>query len=173
MAARRAFHLNSHTHVFQPQPITHFDTHIGMCAHTNPHVHGGGREKTKHTDSETLSPVCSWTWRPHCSFHLPAPFSACCWHHYVNTNTIFLSSSPGLRVPFISLFLLRAFGEWRWGPEGIWDMGELWETRVQFVASQHAALSLSSRSPCLSLSPFLFWQRIIGGFMQIAYCGLK
>lgn len=47
MAARRAFHLNSHTHVFQPQPITHFDTHIGMCAHTNPHVHGGeGKNKT-------------------------------------------------------------------------------------------------------------------------------
>lgn len=45
MAARRAFHLNSHTHVFQPQPITHFDTHIGMCAHTNPHVHGGGGKK--------------------------------------------------------------------------------------------------------------------------------
>ncbi len=139
-----------------------------MCASLHTHARG-----EKHTHSETLSSVCSWTWRPHCSFHLPTPFSACCWHHYVNTNTIFLSSSPGRSVPLISLFLLRAFGEWQWGPEGIWDMGELWETRVQSVASQHAALSLSSRSPSLSLSLFLFWQRIIGGFMQIAYCGLK
>lgn len=52
-------------------------------------------------------------------------------------------------------------------------MGELWETRVHSVASQHAALSLSSRCPSLSLSPFLFWQTITGGFMQIAYWGLE
>lgn len=38
MATRRVFHLNSNTHVFQPQPITNFNAHIGMyaslCTHT-------------------------------------------------------------------------------------------------------------------------------------------
>jgi len=92
--------------------------------------------------SETLSSVCFWTRRPHCSFHLPTPFSACCWQLCFNTNTVFLSSSPGRGVLLISVFLLQPFRERRWGPEGIWDMGELWETRVKSVASQHASLSL-------------------------------
>lgn len=132
--------------MFQLQPIALRDTHVGMCSH---------RHMQKH-----CSPSAPGRGEPHSSFYLPAPFSACCWHHYMNTNIIFLSSSLGCRGPFISLFLLRAFREWRWGLEGIWDMGELWETRVQFVASQQAALSLSSRSHSPSLSLFLFWQRI-------------
>lgn len=82
------------------------------------------------------------------SFHLHTPFPACCWHHYVNTNTIFLSSSPGRGVPF-NIFLISAGvrGKRWWGPEGIWDMGELWETRVQSVVSQHEALFSSLAPP--------------------------
>lgn len=78
-----------------------------------------------HTSSHThtywgkaLSSVCFWTRRLHCSFHLPTPLSACCWHHYVNTNTVFLSSSPGRGVPLIFLFLLRAFGNSDGGMKG-------------------------------------------------------
>lgn len=72
---------HTHTHVFQP-----FTKNVCFFTHTHVQKHA----------------ACSWTLRPHCSFHLPAPFSACCWHHYVNTNTIFLSSSPGRSVPLIS-----------------------------------------------------------------------
>lgn len=155
--------------MFQLRPITLRDTHTQECAPTDTRTGG----KKTHRLQKHCAPSAPGRGEPRSSFHLPTPLPACCWHHDINTNIIFLSSSPGRRVPFISLFLLRAFGEWQWGPEGIWDMGELWETRVQFVASQQAALSLSSRSHSLSLSLFLFWQRIIGGFMQIAYCGLK
>lgn len=107
--------------------------------------------------------------RPRHPFHLAALLSACCWHHYLNTNTVFLSSSPGHSALLIFLFLLQPLEERRWGPEGIWDVGELWETRAQSVASQRAALSSSS----LAVSLDLFWQRITGGSMQITCYALK
>ncbi|MEQ2187449.1 hypothetical protein GOODEAATRI_004796 [Goodea atripinnis] len=56
--------------------------------------------------------------RPHCSFHLPTPLSACCWHHYLNTNTVFLSSSPGRDVLVISLLLLQPLGGGNVGLKG-------------------------------------------------------
>ena len=56
----------------------------------------------------------------------------------------------------------------------MWDMGELWETKVKSVASQHVSLGPGSpHSPpsllLLCASLFLFWQGITGGSMQITY----
>lgn len=118
MAACQAFHLDKQSHT-SPGLNPFIYTHIGICAHADTHEH-----RSRNTRFHLLLDVTPLL------VSSPTPFSACCWHHCVNKNTIFLSSSPGHAVPFISLFLLRALREWLWGPGGIWDTGELWETRV-------------------------------------------
>lgn len=111
---------------------------------------------------------------PHCEFHLPTPFSACCWHHCVNKNTIFLSSSPGHAVPFISLSLSLFCGRWGNNYEGLEGSG----TRVS-CGKPECSLWLHSMCPPPPAPPFLLYlcfpglQWITGGSMQIAYYGLK
>lgn len=69
---------------------------------------------TKRTHSNTLlldevTPL--FVSSPHASH-------ACCWHHYLNTNTVFLSSSAGRCVLLISFFLLQPLGDGNVGLEG-------------------------------------------------------
>lgn len=62
-----------------------------------------------------------------------------------------------------------AMGAWR-------DLGHGWVVGNQSAVCGLAAcgpLPLPFSCPSLSLSLFLFWQKIIRGFMQITYCSLK
>lgn len=104
-----------------------------------------------HTSLQThvRSSVCSWKRRPHCSFHLPTPFSACCWHHYVNTNTVFLSSSPG---PDILLDISLSSPGVRGIVMGAWrDLGHGW-----IVGNQSAVCGLAACN-LLPLPPFFLY----------------
>lgn len=98
-----------HTFGLQPAALF-FHTHRGICAHTDTHEH-----RSRNTRFHLLLDVTPLL------VSSPTPFSACCWHHCVNKNTIFLSSSPGHAVPFISLSFFC--GRWGNGYEGLEGSG--------------------------------------------------
>lgn len=57
---------------------------------------------------------------------------------------------------------------WAWR-----DLGHGWVVGNQSVVCGLTACVPLLQLPLSALSLFVFWQRIIGGSMQIAYCGLK
>ena len=145
-----------HTRV---QTLT-YHTHIGMCVSLH---------AFRNTELRLLLDVATPLFRFISTLH-----SLLAAGTITLTQTLYFCHRPqDAAFPLISFFFLRAFGK---RMMGAWrDLGHGW-----VVGNQSAVRGLTAWSPLFSsLAPpfflylFLFWQRIIGGFMQIAYFGLK
>lgn len=121
------------------QPVESFIlTAVHTCSNPNP------SHSSAHTLRNTELRLLPY-WVTSFSFHLSTSFSACCWHRLFSPNIIFLSSSTGRKVLFISLFLLQQAKAWR-------DLGHGW-----VVGNQSAVCGLTACRPLPLLSlPFSF-----------------